>query len=161
MRPSTKLVLIPVLAGATLFASVPGAAAAGYDFSNPTSTGCTKKGQVDVPATVRTYGPWQIRLKRSTGCNTVWARITRTDTKKCGANGVNCAMVRITRDRVGGTRTATAWRRTPRGTKAVLSLQLSGLPSSAYSATFSTFGGTPLGTSGTLRSDANGDWSAS
>ena len=136
-------------------------AAVGYDLSNPSSTGCASKGVVQYPATARAYGPFSIRLRRSTTCNTVWAHITRTDTKRCQAGGLNCAQIRLTRTLGNGTKTATGWRKMAGGTKAVLSLQLNGMNDAKYVANASTFGGTTIGASGTISVDRNGNWSSS
>ena len=134
--------------------------AAGYDLSNPSSTKCVSKGLVEYPVTTRTYGVWQIRLRRSTGCNTVWAVATRTDTKKCQSGGKYCAKIRITRVRSDGTKLATAWRKTPVGSKSVYSLQLTGLNSSVFLGDLATFGGTKIGTAGVISISASGGWTA-
>ena len=83
--------------------------AAGYDFSNPSST----------------------------GCNTVWAHITRTDTKRCLTSGQYCAKIRVTR---------------------VLS---NGTNRSVFTANAVTVGGRAIGVSGHLSVDANGNWTSS
>ena len=107
--------------------------AAGYDFSNPSST----------------------------GCNTVWAHITRTDTKRCLTSGQYCAKIRVTRVLNNGTKTATALRAMPHGTKAVLSFQLNGTNGSVFTANAATVGGRAIGASGHLSVDANGNWTSS
>lgn len=135
--------------------------AAGYDNSNPSSTGCVTKGPLTYPATTRTYGIWSISLRRSTGYNTVWAYITRTDTKKCQISGQYCARIRITRVLSNGTKTLTALRTMPHGTKAVVSLQLNGTNGSVFTGNAATVSGRAIGASGHLSVDANGSWTSS
>ena len=137
--------------------AVPGAAA-GYDRSNPNSTGCTTKSASVVAATVRTYGVWQVGLKRSAGCNTVWAFANRTDTKKCQTGSTNCVKVKVVRTRLGVV-TSSGARRSPVGSRGAFSLQLEGRPSSSFVGTAVTPGGRLIGTTGTLRVDAAGHWS--
>jgi hypothetical protein len=132
--------------------------AAAYDATSPASTGCVKKTPVDSPATVRTYGAFSIRLRRSAGCNTVWGVVTRTDTKKCGTAGKNCAMIRLVRVRGNGVRAATTWRKMQGGTKSVYSLQLNGLTDAVFTAEAATFAGKRIGSSGSLAVDAGGHW---
>ncbi len=135
--------------------------AAGYDNSNPASTGCVTKGPLTYPATTRTYGIWSISLRRSTGCNTVWAHITRTDTKRCLTSGQYCARIRVTRVLSNGTKTLTTIRTMPHGTKAVLSFQLNGTKGSVFTGNASTTSGRAIGASGRLAVDANGNWTSS
>ena len=161
MQSTRQLVTASVLLVSVAVPLGSPAGAAGYDFSNPSSTGCVTKGMLEVPATARTFGAFTIRLRRSTGCNTVWALVKRTDTKKCMQSGLNCAKVRLTRVLANGTKSATAWRKMPDGAKGVLSFQLIGLRSSAFTGTFATFGGKYLGASGTLKVDQNGTWTTS
>ena len=160
MRPTKPAVALACSLIAVLTFGVGAAVGAGFDNSSPSSTGCVKKGPVEHAGTSRTFGPWQIRLRRSTGCNTVWAVVTRIDGKRCKEGGVNCAQVRVTRVLGTGTRVTTPGRRQPDGTKAVASLQLVGKAPALFLARFSTFSGKNLGTSGTLSVDAAGKWTA-
>lgn len=156
MRKHSRVLVLTAALVACVALAAPANAAVGYDLSNPTSTGCASKGPVQYAKTVRTYGVWTVRLRSSTGCSTVWAYLTRTDTKRCLAGGVNCGQVRLTRTLGNGTKTVTAWRKTPGGTKAVLSLQLNLLHDAKYVANASTVGGKTIGASGTISVDRNG-----
>lgn len=160
MRRYLSLFVVGAISLGGVLGGAETAGGAGYDFSNPSSTNCMKKGKVEYAASVRVTDVWKARLRRSTGCNTVWGVVNRTDTKKCQGGGKNCARVRITRQRADGVKTTTAWRKMPVGSKNVYSFQLDGQPGSAYWADFSTFGGKYLGSSGFLISDAQGNWSA-
>ncbi len=156
MRKRSRVLVVSASLVACLALAAPANAAVGYDLSNPSSTGCVKKGQVQYPNTVRTYGVWSIRLRSSTGCGTVWAFLTRTDTKRCQTGGANCGQVRLTRTLSNGNKTVTGWRKTPGGTKSVLSLQLNLLHSAKYVANASTVAGKAIGASGTISVDRNG-----
>ena len=133
------------------------AGAVGYDKSNPSSTGCNTKGLVDETRTTVTFGAWNVRLRRSTGCNTAWAVVTRTDGKKCSSQAT-CASVKITRQKSDGT-TATASRKQAKGTTSQFSLQFGAVAGARYTASASTTGGAKIGSSRTLRANANGTWS--
>lgn len=161
MRTSQRLLVLTVLFAAVMAPTGSAVGAAGYDFSNPSSTGCVTRGPLTYPATTRAYGVWSISLRRSTGCNTVWAHITRTDTKRCLTSGQYCAKIRVTRVLNNGTKTATALRAMPHGTKAVLSFQLNGTNRSVFTANAATVGGRAIGASGHLSVDANGNWTSS
>lgn len=138
----------------------PAGAIAG-DGSNPVSTGCSKNGLVEYPVTARTYGPWEVKLRRSSGCGTIWAYVTRLDGLACKTGGTNCVRARVTRTRSDGVKTATQWRKQVVGTRAAFSFQLIGLNGSSTTADISTFSGRNLGTAGTIRVSASGVWSAS
>ena len=113
------------LALAALVPTMTTAGAAGYDNSNPTSTGCVNKGQVGVAGSAKSYlGVWTVELRRSTGCNTIWARVQRTDGRTCRIGGKYCAQIRLIRVRSDGTKTQTATRRMQDGTLGTYSLQL-------------------------------------
>jgi len=150
------------MVGAALVVSALGVAApagaVGYDLSNPVSTGCATKGLVDETRTTKTYGAWTIRLRRSTGCGTTWAVVTRTDGRKCGASGAYCAKVRITRVKTDGTKTTTV-RKQAAGTTSQYSLQLVAVAGARYTGTATTYGGKKIGDSLTLRYNADGSWS--
>ncbi len=156
MRHPSRVFVFSITLVAAVALAVPASAAVRYDLSNPSSTGCVSKGPVQYTKTVRTYGVWSLRLRSSTGCSTVWAYLTRTDTLRCKDGGANCGQVRLTRTLGNGTKTATAWRKTPGGTKAVLSLQLNLLSNAKYVATATTTAGAAIGASGTISVDAKG-----
>ena len=98
------------------------AGAVGYDRTNPVSNGCSTKGLVEETRTSRTFGAWSVRLRRSTVCGTAWALITRTDGKKCGASGANCATATLTRIKSDGTKSRST-RKQVAGTTSQYSLQ--------------------------------------
>jgi hypothetical protein len=135
------------------------AGAATYDATNPVSTGCSTKGQVDETRTLVTFGAWNVRLRRSTGCNTAWGVVTRTDGKKCNAStGANCAKIKITRVTATGTIKSSS-RKQASGTLSQYSLQLGAIVGAKYTASATTFGGAKIGSSKTLRYNADGSWS--
>jgi hypothetical protein len=146
-----------VVAAGVALAGTP-AGAAPYDGSNPSSTGCITNGVVEAPSTVKVVGAWEVRIRRSTGCNTAWGVVRRTDGKRCKAGGQYCAKVRITRVRSTGVKNATNWRKMTGGTSSQYSLQLGNVASSTYTATAATFGGKQLAVSGPLTVDAAGNW---
>jgi hypothetical protein len=133
------------------------AGAAGYDASSPVSTGCGKRGLVDETRTIRTYGVWNVRLRRSTDCKTVWAVVTRTDGKKCRL-AATCAKVRLTRIKANGTKSVTT-RRQVSGTTSQYSLQYDALVGAQYTGTLMKVGGAIIGNSATLRMNADGSFS--
>jgi len=154
---SIKVMVTSALAVTALATAVP-AGAVGYDRSNPTSTGCATKGLVDETRTSKTYGAWTIRLRRSTGCNTAWALVSRTDGKKCGASGANCAKATLTRTKADGTKSRST-RKQVAGTTSQYSLQFIGVAGATYVGTAATYGGKKIGDSLTLRYNSNGTWS--
>jgi hypothetical protein len=158
---STKAVAVAaVVSAAVVSAAVLGSTAAGavgYDRSNPTSTGCNTKGQVDETRTAGTFGAWNVRIRRSTGCNTAWALVSRTDGKKCNVS-TNCAKVKITRVKTDGT-SVSSTRRQASGTVAQYSLQFGAVVGARYTASATTVGGAKIGSSKTLRYNADGTWS--
>jgi hypothetical protein len=137
------------------------AGAAGYDKTNPQSTGCANQGLVEVTGGARTYGVWTVKLRRSTGCNTVWAVVTRNDGKRCRSGGTYCAKVRVTRTLSDGTKAATGFRRTPVGTNSTFSNQLNGVVGARYVGSAATISGNKIGDTATLTANANGTWTVS
>lgn len=151
MRATKRVCAITTLGVAAVVLSVMPVGAASYNLTNPVSTGCVNKGASVVTSTTRTYlGVWSIDLRRSTGCNTVWAKVTRTDGKRCRTGGANCAQIKLTRVRPDGVTTATAWRKMPDGTNGVYSLQLVASSRAKFVGTATTFAGTKIGDTGTL-----------
>jgi hypothetical protein len=142
----------------TAFATAVPAGAVGYDRTNPVSDGCSTKGLVDETRTARTFGTWTVRLRRSTVCGTAWAVITRTDGKKCGASGANCATAALTRIKVDGTKSRST-RKQVAGTTSQYSLQFVAVVGARYTGTVATYGGKKIGDSAVLRYNADGSWS--
>lgn len=137
---------------AALVPTMTTAGAVGYDNSNPSSTGCVNKGQVAVAGSAKSYlGVWTIELRRSTGCNTVWARIIRTDGKRCRAGGQYCARIQVQRVKSDGTKTQTTWRTQPGGTARAASLQLDVVAGATYTGRSSTVGGATIGNTAAIR----------
>lgn len=141
-----------VLMLATLVPTLSTAGAVGYDNSNPSSTGCVNKGQIGVSGSAKSYlGVWTVELRRSTGCNTVWARIVRTDGKKCRSGGQYCARIQIQRVKSDGTKTLTTWRPQPVGTTRTASLQLDVIAGATYTGRSTTKSGNAIGNTAAIR----------
>jgi hypothetical protein len=142
---------IALACGAAALAAGP-VGAAGYDNSNPSSTGCVNKGQVAVSGSAKSYlGVWTVELRRSTGCNTVWARVIRTDGKKCRSSGQYCARIQLQRVRADGTVAKTNWRRQPNGTTRHVSFQFDVLTGATYTGTITNAGGTKIGATAAVK----------
>jgi hypothetical protein len=149
-----------VVFGAALVGVVGLAAPVGavaYDKTNPVSTGCNKQGQVDETRTLRTFGAWNVRIRRSTGCKTAWGVVTRTDGKKCSSQST-CGRIKITRVQADGTKISAA-RNQVSGTTSQYSLQFGAVVGARYTASATTTGGAKIGSSATLRYNADGTWS--
>ncbi len=154
---SIKAMVVTALAVTVLGTAVP-AGAVGYDRTNPVSNGCSTKGLVEETRTSHTFGAWSVRLRRSTVCGTAWALITRTDGKKCGASGANCATATLTRVKADGTKSRST-RKQVAGTTSQYSLQFIAVVGAKYTGTVATYGGKKIGDSATLRYNADGSWS--
>ena len=156
MRWTGKVVVAAVVLATTLGAAATAGAVA-YDRSNPVSTGCSKSGYVNETRTARTYGPWSVRIVRSTGCRTAWGLVNRTDGKACRPP-TNCTRIKIVRQAINGTK-AISSRKQVNGTGSQISLQYGALAGARWTATVYTYGGTRLGDSAVLVSNADGSWS--
>jgi hypothetical protein len=146
-----RVAAVTALVGTALVPTLGTAGAAGYDNSNPSSTKCTAKSQVAVAGSAQTYGAWVVELRRSNGCNTIWARARRTDGKKCATGGVNCVKIQLQRVKSDGTKVVTAWRNEPGGATRVLSFQLDVIAGATYTGRIATFGGTAVGSTVSIK----------